>query len=232
VQQGGFSVKEKTVKKRSRNATEIREELFSRYPQLEFCAETFDRTFQELLRCFRQGGKLLVAGNGGSAADSEHIAGELMKSFLFAREPDSDTVHRLESLYGDDGRRLSKVIEGALPVIPLTSMPALSTAFANDAEPDVVFAQMVNGLGKPGDVFLGISTSGNSHNIKLALMTARAKGLMSVLLTGGDGGVCKSLADVTVCVPEKETFKIQELHLPVYHALCAMAEAELFVERQ
>jgi len=223
--------KRENMKKKQKNAQELREELFARYPKLNACIADFDAAFSVLLSCCRRGGKLLLAGNGGSAADSEHIAGELMKSFLFLREPDQETVRQLEALYGEDGTRLARVIEGAIPVIPLTSMPALSTAFANDVEPDACFAQMVNGLGEPNDLFLGISTSGNSRNILLALMVAKAKGMTTILLTGGSGGLCREKADIVICVGETETFKVQELHLPIYHALCAMLEAELFQEK-
>lgn len=219
------------MKKKQKNAQELREELLARYPKLNSCTEDLNAAFTELVSCFRRGGKLLIAGNGGSAADSEHIVGELMKSFLFLRKPDRETACQLETLYGEDGVQLARVIEGAVPVIPLTSMPALSTAFANDVEPDACFAQMVNGLGQRQDLFLGISTSGNSRNILLALMVAKAKGMTTILLTGGSGGLCREKADIVICVEETETFKIQELHLPIYHALCAMLEAELFQEK-
>lgn len=219
------------MKEKQKNAQELHEELFARYPKLNSCSESFDTAFTALLSCCRRGGKLLIAGNGGSAADSEHIAGELMKSFLFLRKPDQKTACQLETLYGEDGVQLARVIEGAVPVIPLTSMPALSTAFANDVEPDACFAQMVNGLGQKQDLFLGISTSGNSRNILLALMVAKAKGMTTILLTGDSGGLCREKADIVICVDETETFKIQELHLPIYHALCAMLEAELFQEK-
>lgn len=220
------------MKKKEKNVIELREELFTRYEMLRPCAEALDAAFTELSACFHRGGKLLVAGNGGSAADSEHIAGELMKSFLFLRRPETETVQQLSTLYGVQGAELAHIMEGAFPVVPLTSLPAVSTAFANDAEPDACFAQMVYGLGRKEDVFLGITTSGNSRNIQLSLMVAKAKGIKSILLTGGDGGVCKKEADIVICVGEKETFKIQELHLPIYHALCAMLEAELFEEKK
>lgn len=220
------------MKKKEKNSKELEIELFVRYPQLRVCEEDFNAVLMEMKACFIRGGKLLIAGNGGSAADSEHIAGELMKSFLFLRKIDEKTAGRLAQLYGEKGIHLTEVLEGALPVIPLTSMPAVTTAFANDVEPDACFAQMINGLGTPRDVFLGITTSGNSKNILLALMTAKARKMKTILLTGGDGGVCKKEADLTICVPESETFKIQELHLPVYHTLCSMLEAELFQEKQ
>ena len=150
------------MKKKEKDTQELRAELFARYPQLHSCEGEIDAAFAELKSCFLGGGKLLLAGNGGSAADSEHIAGELMKSFLFLRQVEEKTVQSLETLYGGKGTRLAAVLEGALPVIPLTSMPAVTTAFANDVEPDACFAQMVNALGTPRDVFLGITTSGNS----------------------------------------------------------------------
>ena len=138
---------------------------------------------------------------------------------------------QLKNQFGEEGAKLADVLEGALPAIPLTSLSAISTAFANDTEPKAVFAQMVNGLGRKEDIFWGISTSGNSRNILLAFMTAKAKGMKTILLTGGTGGACRKIADITICVPEEETFKIQELHLPIYHTLCAMLEYALFEEK-
>ena len=220
------------MKEKKKSAQEIRTELFQRYPQLEVCRESIMLAFGCLKSSYKAGGKLLIAGNGGSAADSEHIVGELMKSFQFAREADPDTMKQLKLLYGENGADLAEIMEGALPAIPLTSMPALSTAFANDVEPTACFAQMVNALGRPEDVFLGITTSGNSKNILLALMMAKAKGMSAILLTGETGGVCRGIADISICVPERETAKVQELHLPVYHALCAMLESALFQEKQ
>ena len=219
------------MKRKDKNAVELFEELLQRYPKLSECQADIQKTFGALIDSYRSGGKLLVAGNGGSAADSEHIIGELQKSFLFYRKIDLNLYQNLISLYGEDGESLASTLEGAYPAVSLTSMPAISTAFANDVNATACFAQMLSALGKPEDVFLGISTSGNSENIRLALMVAKARGMTSVLLTGETGGVCRDLADISICVPEKETFKIQELHLPVYHALCAMLEAELFEER-
>lgn len=215
-----------------KSALDLQTELFIRYPQLENCRDAIVSCYQELIKCYQRGGKLLVAGNGGSAADSDHIAGELLKSFLFRRELQRDFLEELEAHFGEKGKKLSQLLEGAYPVISLTSMPAINTAFANDVEPTAVFAQTLNGLADERDVFLGISTSGNSKNIILALMVARAKGMKSILLTGGNGGEGREIADITICVPEHETFRIQELHLPIYHALCAMVEAELFEEKK
>lgn len=216
------------MEEKAMTAREIQTQLFTRYPRLNPCKEDVLAAYQTLLCCYRVGGKLLVCGNGGSAADAEHIVGELMKSFLFPRRIETAFQKTLTQLYGNEGKYLSEKLEGALPAIPLTSMPALSSAFANDVDGETVFSQMVYGYGAPGDVLLGISTSGNSKNVLLALMTGKAKGLKTIALTGGTGGKCKELADIVICVPENETFRIQELHLPVYHALCAMLEAELF----
>lgn len=219
------------MKKKEFNSAELESMLFSRYPQLDSCKAEYKSAYDILLNCYKNGGKVLVAGNGGSAADSEHIVGELMKSFLFIRKLDSDFTDEMTKLYGSDGEKLIKQLEGGLPTIPLTSMPALSTAYANDTSSAACFAQMVQTLGRKGDVFLGISTSGNSENILLAAMAAKARHMTTVCLTGASGGKCKSLSDVCICVPEDETFKIQELHLPIYHALCAMIEADMFQER-
>jgi D-sedoheptulose 7-phosphate isomerase len=168
------------------------------------------------------------AGNGGSAADSEHMGGELMKSFLFKRKVGAAFESRLIELYGGEGAALAAKLEGALPAIPLTSMPALTSAFANDVDAAVSFAQMTYGYGSAGDLLFGISTSGNSKNVIYALMAAKAKGLFTVGLTGRGGGKMIDICDVTICVPEEETYKVQELHLPVYHTLCLMLEAEFF----
>lgn len=219
------------MKKKEKNVSELEQELFERYPRLTACKEGFEQAFECLKNAYRSGGKLLVAGNGGSAADSEHIVGELMKSFLFNRKIDSGFESRLVSEFGEKGSDLAAKLEGALPAVPLTSMPALTSAFANDVDAAVGFAQMLYGYGNEGDAFIGISTSGNSKNIIYALMAAKAKGIKTIALTGGSGGKCRELADIVICVPESETFKIQELHLPVYHALCSMLEAEFFEER-
>lgn len=219
------------MKKKEKNSQQLLDELFERYPQLTSCKEDFITAYECLKNSYTSGGKLLIAGNGGSAADSEHIVGELMKSFLFNRKINMDVQKELTQEFGDDGELLANKLEGALSAIPLTSMPALTSAFANDVDAAVSFAQMLYGYGNKGDVFLGISTSGNSKNIIYALMTAKAMGISSIALTGGNGGKCKELADIVICVPESETFKIQELHLPVYHALCSMLEADFFEER-
>ncbi len=220
------------MKGKQMNTDELREELFQRYPKLESCRASIIEAFETLLALYKNGGKLLIAGNGGSAADSDHITGELTKSFLFKRQIPSELEENLAKMFGDEGKELSMHLEGGLPAIPLTVMNASNTAFANDTDPKASFAQLVNALGRKGDVFLGITTSGNSGNIIEALMVAKAKGMRTIALTGRTGGKCKGLADVCICAPEDETFKIQELHLPIYHALCTMIESELFEERK
>ena len=220
------------MKGKRRSSEEIAEELFLRYPQLIVCKDSIDDAFRAILDSYRKEGKLLTAGNGGSAADSDHIAGELTKSFYFDRALDPELEKGLETLYGEKGKELASHLEGGLPAIPLTMLNAAGTAFANDMDPKASIAQLVQVFGKKKDVFLGITTSGNSDNIVKALMVAKAKGVRSIVLTGKTGGKCLGLADICICAPETETFKIQELHLPIYHALCLMVETELFEPRE
>lgn len=219
------------MKKKTKDTKDIFEELFIRYPKLVTCRESILKAYKALNTCYKAEHKLLVAGNGGSASDAEHIVGELMKSFLFNRKIDDKYQEALEKHFVSGGKDLANKLEGYLPAIPLTSMPAISTAFANDVDPSVTFAQLVFGYGLPGDVFLGISTSGNSKNILYACMAAKAKNITTIGLTGASGGKMNDFCDIVIHVPEDETFKIQELHLPVYHALCAMLEADFFVEK-
>ena len=176
----------------------------------------------------RHGNKLLVAGNGGSAADSEHIVGELMKGFVQQRKPDDSFRKRLQEEDEELGSVLADSLQGALPAIALDGHPALSTAYMNDCEPLLCFAQQVNGYGKSGDVFLGISTSGNSKNILYAAVTAHAKGMRVIGLTGQKDSKLSDRADICIQVPQTETYMIQELHLPVYHCLCLMLEERFF----
>ena len=178
---------------------------------------------------FQNEKKLLVAGNGGSAADSEHIVGELMKGFVKQRELRSIEKQRIMEIDKELGERLCKNLQQALPAIALTGHTALSTAYLNDVDGTLGFAQQVYGYGKQGDVFLGITTSGNSNNILSAIVVAKAKGLTTIALTGKDGGKVKDMADLSIIVPEVETFKIQELHLPIYHTWCLMLEEHFFI---
>lgn len=177
---------------------------------------------------YKNGGKLLIAGNGGSAADAEHIVGELMKGFKLSRKLQADFADKLVKENFEFGTVLAENLQGALPAIALDGHPALSTAYMNDCEPILCFAQQVYGYGKAGDVFLGISTSGNSKNILYAATTARAKGMKVIGLTGAKNSKLDQMCDVCIKVPQTETYKIQELHLPVYHCLCLMLENEFF----
>lgn len=217
--------------KKVKTSQEIFSELFVRYPELEVCKNDIDAAYRVLLESYKNQGMLLIAGNGGSSADSDHISGELTKSFMFKRAVDAELVSKLVESYGGVGKELVQNLEGGLAAVPLPTMNASNSAFANDVNWEAAFAQSVNALGHRGDVFLGITTSGNSANIVNAIMVAKAKGIKSVVLTGKTGGKCKALADVCIIVPENETFKIQERHLPIYHALCAMVEADLFEPR-
>ena len=204
---------------------QILAELMERYPQLRVCEDAIKEAYDALVVCYQSGGKVLVAGNGGSASDSEHITGELMKSFRFRHDIPEDQQKALRDGFGEDGEFLAATLESGLPAIPLPSLQSLGTAFSNDRNGLATFAQLVNVLGDREDVFIGISTSGNSKNICYAMMVARTKGIRTIALTGESGGRCKGLSDICINVPEKETFKVQELHLPVYHALCSMLEA-------
>ena len=195
--------------------------LFVRYPQLASCGPDVRKAFDILLSSCRSGGKVLVCGNGGSAADAEHIVGELLKKFRKHRAIDPALAAKLPP-------ELAARLEGALPAVSLVSMSGIVTAFANDVAWDAAFAQQTLGLGAPGDVLVALSTSGNSANCVNAALVARAKGLKVVSLTGAAGGRLAELADAPIRVPETETYKVQELHLPVYHALCAAIEEELF----
>lgn len=204
------------------------EQLMSQYPMLVCCREDILQSFMLIRDAYQEGKKLLIAGNGGSAADSTHIVGELMKSFNIHRHPSTDVVNRLEALYGNLGHDTAKLLEGALPAVALSDMTALSTAYMNDSVPCGVFAQEVYGLGQEGDVLLAISTSGNSANILHACMTAHAVGMKVVGLTGKTGGAMVGLCDSLVRVPAVDTDKVQEFHLPIYHTLCAMLELAFF----
>ena len=207
---------------------EIYNELFERYPSLEREKDNIMNSFEIIRDSYKNGGKLLVAGNGGSASDAEHIVGELMKGFVKPRKLDASLQEKLKKVNPDLGSQLADSMQGGLPSIAIVDHVALSTAFLNDVNPQMGFAQQVNGYGNEGDVFLGITTSGNSENIIYAAIMAKAKGLKVVGLTGRDGGKIKDYCDACIIVPETETFKIQELHLPVYHALCLMLEEEFF----
>ena len=202
--------------------------LLQRYPELESVKESIRAAFEVLAECYEKQGKLLIAGNGGSAADSEHIVGELMKSFVLDRRVEPGFASALRSVDATLGEALSNHLQGALPAIALDGHPALTTAYMNDCEPLLCFAQQIYGYGKTGDVFLGISTSGNSKNILYAAVTARAKGMKVIGLTGEKESRLSAISDICIRVPQTETYKVQELHLPIYHCLCLMLEERFF----
>lgn len=204
--------------------------LCERYPALKNVENDIVAAYQILEDSYRNGGKLLVAGNGGSAADAEHIVGELMKGFKLPRKPKTDFAEKLIQENAELGAVLAENLQGALPAIALDGHPALSTAYMNDCEPLLCFAQQVNGYGREGDVFLGISTSGNSKNVLYAVTTAHARGMRVIGLTGAKNSKLEQMSDVCIKVPQSETYMIQEFHLPVYHCLCLMLEDEFFGE--
>lgn len=202
--------------------------LISRYPKLKEIEIDIISAYGVLEECYKNNRKLLIAGNGGSAADTEHIAGELMKRFRISRPVSSEFAERLKSVDLKRGETLAKNLECGLMAIPLVAHEALTTAYLNDVGGQGVFAQQLFGYGKAGDVFLGISTSGNSENVICAAIVARALDMKIIALTGEKGGELSKIADVAVKVPEIETYMVQELHLPIYHCWCLMLEERFF----
>ena len=202
--------------------------LIERYPVLKSIKDSIIDAYLLMEQSYLNGGKLLIAGNGGSASDSEHIAGELMKSFKLERRIPDDFKEKLMAIDCVRGEQLAKNLQQPLLAIPLVSLEALSTAFINDVDGYGVYAQQMLGFGKPGDVFLAISTSGNSKNVMNATVVARAMGVKIIGLTGAKGGELASVADVSVKAPSEETYMIQELHLPIYHCWCLMLEERFF----
>lgn len=192
--------------------------LYERYPALKACMDDIYAALGIMIDTYRRGGKILICGNGGSAADSDHIVGELMKGFLLCRRVTDERIPE----------HLRDKLQGALPAISLCAQGAVMTAFINDVEPDMMYAQLVYGYARPEDLLIGISTSGNSANVVNAIETANALGVKTLAMTGSKGGKLSDMADVTIKVPADETYKIQEYHLPVYHYLCAETEKEFF----
>lgn len=205
----------------------IYEELFVRYPNLTDIKDNVSKVFEILKVTYKHGGRLFCAGNGGSSSDCEHIVGELLKSFKKHRKVDEIVADNLLN-QGEDGKYLLSKLEGSLPAISLISQTGILTAFANDKSWDTAYAQQLYGLGKEKDCLLVLSTSGNSKNCVYAVLVAKAKGIKTIGFTGMTGGKLKELCDECICVPELETYKIQELHLPIYHCICAMLEEEFF----
>lgn len=203
-------------------------ELIDRYVLLTPIRFQIQEAYELLEKSIENGGKILVGGNGGSAADSEHIVGELMKGFIKKRPVSDEFANSLRTIDTVRGRKLETSLQGAIPAIAITGHTALSTAFSNDVDPALVYAQQVYGYGREGDVLIAISTSGNSENLMYALVTAKAIGMKVIALTGRDGGKLSRAADVGIVVRENETYKIQEMHLPIYHALCLQLEDHFF----
>ena len=201
------------------------EQLIERMPELAPCEEAIKAAVKAIVDCHNNGGKILLAGSGGSASDCEHISGEFLKGFLLKRTPEGEELKRLSDELGEE---CAMMLQGGIRAIPLVSLSAVSTAFANDVEPTLTFAQEVYALGQKGDVFLGISTSGNSKSTLLAAKVARATGLKIISLTGEGGGKIAEIAHIKIKAPHRETYRIQEYHLPIYHAICADCENIIF----
>ena len=193
-------------------------ELIERYPQLNICKNDIENALSLMIDTYKKGGKILVCGNGGSSADADHIVGELMKGFLKSRKVTDERIPQ----------ELREKLQGALPAISLSAHTSLMTATINDNDADMVFAQQVYGYAKDNDLLIGISTSGISKNVVNAVKVAKSLGIKTIALTGETGGELKQFADVTICAPSAETYKIQEYHLPIYHYLCAKVEEEIF----
>lgn len=206
------------------------EHLVERYPKLEQIKTVLDQAIEVLIKSIKEQGTILICGNGGSAADSDHIVGELMKGFILKRQISSELVNTLKNDYPNDFEYLYDNLQYGIRSISLMSHNALVSAFSNDKAPDLIFAQQVLGYGKSGDVLLAISTSGNSKNVIHAAQVARAIGIKVIALTGNSGGKLSLLSDILINVPEIETYKIQEFHLPVYHTICLALENEFFGE--
>ena len=202
--------------------------LIFRYPALQSIRQNIIDAYLLMETAYMNGGKLLIAGNGGSAADAEHIAGELMKRFKISRPVEREFAEKMMKIDMKRGTVLTQKLERGLMAIPLVAHEALTTAYINDVDAESIFAQQLFGYGRPGDVFLAISTSGNSKNILNATVVARASGIKVIGLTGTKGGELESVSDVVVKVPETETYMIQELHLPIYHCWCLMLEDKFF----
>lgn len=205
-------------------------ELINRYPCLEVCRAEITAAAEALIACYEKRGQVLLCGNGGSCADCDHIVGELMKGFLKKRPLSASKMAEMKARCKDLDDDILCKLQDALPATALPSITALNAAFCNDVDPELIYAQSVLGLGREGDILVGMSTSGNAKNVYAAAKTAKGLGLTVIGLTGQGGGKLKTVADICICVPETETFKIQELHLPVYHYLCAAVEARFFSE--
>lgn len=206
------------------------ENLCKRYPALVTCKQDIENAINLIKDCYKQSNKIITCGNGGSAADAEHIVGELMKGSRKKRKVSADFTEKVKNLYPEEYKNICDNLQTPLPAISLASNLSFITAFNNDMNPEFVFAQQVLGLGKKGDVLVAISTSGKSKNVINACKLAKALGIKTITLTGEDGGILKDICDTAICVPEKETLRIQEYHLPIYHTICSAIEDEFFEE--
>ena len=202
--------------------------LFTHYPSLRSCRESILNAYQLLSDCYHAKGLIMVCGNGGSAADAEHIVGELMKGFKWKRPINQEQRQSIQSAFPDDSGFFTENLQQAIPAISLVSQTSFSTAFCNDVTAEMIFAQLVMGYGKPGDVLVGLSTTGNSNNVVNACKVAKAFGIHTLGLTGEKESRLSALCDITIRVPAHEVYRVQELHQPVYHTLCAMLEADAF----
>jgi D-sedoheptulose 7-phosphate isomerase len=203
-------------------------ELLNRYPSLFACKETIQQAAEALIRCYADGKKVMICGNGGSCADADHIAGELMKGFLKKRPIRDSLKNRMQEQYPSLNVDILDKLQCGLPALSLCSLTAINTAICNDIDPNLIYAQSVFGLGKKDDILICISTSGNAKNVCVAAEVAKASGILVIGLTGSTGGKLMEIADICICAPEMETYKIQELHVPIYHYLCATVEAHFF----
>lgn len=204
------------------------DEMTRRYPALESCKEDIEKACRAVIDRYSNNGKVLLCGNGGSAADADHIVGELMKSFERKRPLPEDIKDGLKTVSGERGAYIADRLENALPAISLSAHAALCSAISNDMDASLVYAQQIVGYGRPGDLLIAISTSGNSQNVVDAAITAKAKGMTVVGLTGQSGGNLKQYCDIAICVPSNSTPEIQEYHLPVYHTICKIVENRFF----
>lgn len=205
-------------------------ELLSRYSVLNACVDEIESAKNEIIACYKNGSKLLLCGNGGSAADCDHIVGELAKGFLKQRPLSEDKKKQMLSLCPELTLDVLNKLQVGLPAVSLPSFAGLNSAFCNDVDPELIYAQSVLALAKKGDVLIALSTSGNSKNVVAAALLAKSLGVKVIALTGQSGGKLRHIADICICAPETETYKVQELHLPIYHYLCAQAEAHFFAE--
>jgi len=202
--------------------------LFERYPELGSCRSAITAAAEAMIAVFEQGGTFFCCGNGGSAADCDHICGELLKGFMLKHPLPAAECAAFKAAFGEAGADLAKKLQQGLRAVSLLSHPGYTSAFANDVDANLVYAQQLHSLGRKGDLLLSISTGGNSTNVLAALRTAKLMGIRTILLTGNRHGLCESCADCVIAVPESETYRIQERHLPIYHALCQTVEAHFF----